>query len=102
MNNYIYNILWLDNIISISIDVKVDSKLSFPITSYYYWPREDGWEILKSDLESKLWIDDIDKTKILNTYKSIVEKWCTLKGLNELQQFISENPNYILVSRNEI
>jgi 30S ribosomal protein 3 len=78
--NFFFKILWSNSCIGIAVD-QVDNRKDFtPLTSFYFWPREDGWKLLKSELDSKPWMSQKVKEELLNSYTSIVNLW--LKNLN--------------------
>jgi 30S ribosomal protein 3 len=78
--DFIFKILWSNSCIGIAVD-QIDQKTYItPLTSFYFWPREDGWKLLKSELDSKPWMSQKLKEEVLNSYTAIVNLW--LKNLN--------------------
>nr|QCI06239.1 Plastid-specific 30S ribosomal protein 3 [Dicranema revolutum] len=74
LEKFTFKILWLDNNIAVAIDHTI-GKNSSPLTSYFFWPRNDAWEQLKTELESKPWILEKDKIFILNQATEIINFW---------------------------
>ena len=74
MRKFTFRILWLDNNIAIAIDHNIGSNIS-PLTSYFFWPRNDAWEQLKTELDSKPWISENEKIKLLNKATEIINFW---------------------------
>lgn len=72
---YRFKILWSKSCIGISVDQQYTENISTPLTSFYFWPREDGWKLLKAELNSKPWMEEEKSFEILNGYKEIVNFW---------------------------
>lgn len=70
-NKYKFKILWSQTYIGIAVNINKD----FPLTTYYFWPQEDGWTLLKKKLESKPWILESTKIDILNGYTILINYW---------------------------
>ncbi|XVE53318.1 hypothetical protein DITRI_Ditri02bG0194600 [Diplodiscus trichospermus] len=44
--------IWMEKNIGLPLDQVVPGHGTVPLSSYFFWPRKDAWEELKSTLES--------------------------------------------------
>jgi 30S ribosomal protein 3 len=71
---------------------QVVGKGTSPLTSYF-WPRNDAWEEMKTELESKSWIEEEEQVKsLIRPPKSSItgRKRVRGKSLNEAQSRFPE------------
>lgn len=99
MLQFTLKVLWLDNNLAIAID-HIIGTTSSPLTAYFFWPRNDAWEQLKSELDSKPWITEEQKVDLLNKATEIINFWQDKgknKSINQVQQAF---PDFIFAGSN--
>lgn len=80
-SRYLFKILWSKTYVGIAINEIYKENYDFPLTTFYFWPREDGWKLLKAELDSKPWMTEESKLEILNGYTLIINYW--LENVNK-------------------
>jgi 30S ribosomal protein 3 len=78
-------VFWAKKFLGLAID-QINTKQKLPLTIYYFWPKTEAWDQLKLELESKYWLNDQDKIKILNAATEIMNFWRTSRGTTTLAQ----------------
>ena len=91
MKKFTLKILWQDNNIAFAIDHIVNFGYS-PLTPYFFWPRNDGWNQIKTELDSKPWISENDKIDILNKITSITNYWQENRKQQSVKQARNDFP----------
>lgn len=67
--------IWMEKNIGLALDQVIPGYGSVPLSPYYFWPRKDAWEELKSKLEEKPWISQKRMIILLNQATDIINLW---------------------------
>ncbi|XP_010551278.1 PREDICTED: 30S ribosomal protein 3-1, chloroplastic [Tarenaya hassleriana] len=67
--------IWMEKNIGLALDQVVPGHGTIPLSPYFFWPRKDAWEELKSTLESKPWISQKKMIILLNQATDIINLW---------------------------
>lgn len=64
-----------EDLIAITVRNKPCCPGFVPLSPYYFWPRKDAWEELRTKLESKSWISKKRTIILLNQATDITNLW---------------------------
>ncbi|WCJ24556.1 30S ribosomal protein 3 chloroplastic [Euphorbia peplus] len=67
--------IWMEKNIGLGLDQVIPGHGAVPLSPYYFWPRKDAWEELKTTLESKPWISQKKMIILLNQATDIINLW---------------------------
>ncbi|XP_071703486.1 small ribosomal subunit protein cS23-like [Rutidosis leptorrhynchoides] len=67
--------IWMEKNIGLALDQVIPGYGTIPVSPYYFWPRKDAWEELKTMLESKPWISQKQVIILLNQATDIINLW---------------------------
>lgn len=67
--------IWMEKNIGLGLDQVIQGHGTVPLSPYYFWPRKDAWEELKTTLESKPWISQKKMIILLNQATDIINLW---------------------------
>lgn len=98
MGKLVLKVLCLENRIAISLDQSLSEK-NIPITEYFFWPQSDAWDDLCRFMESKKWIDSIERIYILNILTDLIDYWGENSSLEQkdLPVLLEKFPSVVFV-----
>ncbi|KAG2322622.1 hypothetical protein Bca52824_015835 [Brassica carinata] len=67
--------VWMEKNIGLGLDQHVPGHGTIPLSPYFFWPRKDAWEELKTTLEAKPWISQKKMIILLNQATDIINLW---------------------------
>lgn len=66
--------MWLQDYIGVSLDYKIGKK-TVPMFKYFFWPKTDAWEDIKTHLESLDILSYEDFVFVLNNITDVINFW---------------------------
>ncbi|CAN4124785.1 unnamed protein product [Withania somnifera] len=67
--------IWMEKNIGLGLDQILPDHGSVPLSPYFFWPRKDAWEELKTTLENKPWVSQKQMIILLNQATDIINLW---------------------------
>ncbi|PNW86376.1 hypothetical protein CHLRE_02g083950v5 [Chlamydomonas reinhardtii] len=90
---YRLNVLWTDKNLAVAIDQVYSRGQVSPLTEYYFWPRQDAWEELRINLESRPWISERDRIILLNRLTQLINFWQDEEVKHTVEEARAEFPD---------
>jgi|TARA_B110000971_G_C20017424_1_gene504640 30S ribosomal protein 3 len=94
-------VAWFKNFLGLAIDQVSLDKQQYSLTSYYFWPKTEAWKQLELELDSKLWLNQEEKVKILKTAGDITNYWVSYRNTKSVNQLKEDFKRVEVVIVNE-
>lgn len=93
---------WSSKKIAFALDDKVSGRFT-PLTPFYFFPKENGWEKIKKELKNKLWISNNVSLALLNSLTKVIEFWKMNKDkdISFISSYFDELEDCFLVGFND-
>ena len=93
-------IVWFKNCLGLAIDHIVLGQ-NYSLTPYYFWPKTEAWEQLKLELDSKLWLSQEEKIRILKITGDVMNYWASFRHIKTTKDsFIEDFPEVAILTLN--
>jgi len=93
-------VAWFGNYLGLAID-QVGADQQYSLTPYYFWPKSEAWEQLKLELDSKLWLAEPEKLKILKATGNVMKYWLSYRNKKTAQNLKEEFPDVEVLNFNK-
>jgi 30S ribosomal protein 3 len=74
-------VLRLDNSLGFAIN-QTTAKTKVALTPFYFWPISDARQQIKLELESKSWLKESERFKVLNFVIETMNRWENSQAYN--------------------
>ena len=84
-------IVWFKNFLGLAVE-QVILNQHYSLTPYYFWPKTEAWEQLKLELDSKLWLTQEEKVKILKVIGDVMNYWLSYRSTKTVKDLLENLP----------
>ena len=84
-------IVWFKNFLGLAVE-QVILNQHYSLTPYYFWPKTEAWEQLKLELDSKLWLTQEEKVRILKVIGEVMNYWLSYHSTKTVKDLLEDLP----------
>ena len=84
-------IFWCKNFLGLTIS-QASLDRQYALAPYYFWPKTKAWEQLKLKLDSKIWLSQTEKLRILKTTSDVMNYWLSYRNTKTVENFKKDFP----------
>ena len=84
-------IVWFKDFLGLAIE-QVILNQHYSLTPYYFWPKTEAWEQLKLELDSKLWLTQEEKVKILKVIGDVMNYCLSYRSTKTVKDLLENLP----------